>query len=320
MSGEIDGVLVPALGRHGERLVATRIEPGVGLRLATHNFCDPCTWWHESVGVVAGACTNSGDDLTYTVDGMANDWIIDLSHKRLTFEDAITEDTVPPGGVAVANLVPTVLQDGVPLAQALEGDESDPDRYTLNYGNTTWKPQGDPAVVFAVARNPAAVITLSYRKAVGSGFIFDPPTGKRWVFEDAEVDHTSDLNMNAAFVTEVSGSKTDNPPNGTAGTLAVLGGRRYNNVRDFHTMARGFRGPLPANLGVIGGVPVEAWTWEWKFMRADEFYDSLNYRDTSGEPDEYTWNQVRAYVDGDQPYPGHYMTLTYYGQESDEDS
>lgn len=317
---ETEGVIVGALGRHGESIVVNRVEPGAGLRLATHNYCDPCTWWQESEGVIAGACTNSGDDLTYTADGMASGWIIDLRHKRLTFENTITDATTPPGGAPLANLVPTVLQDGVPLSQSLEDDASDPDRYTLNYGNTTWKAQGDPAVVFGVARDPAVVVTLSYRKAAGSGFTFKPPGGKRWVFEDAELDHTEDLDMNAAFATEVYGSKSDNPPDGTAGTLAVLGGRRYNNVRDFHTMARGFRGPLPANLGVSGGVPVEAWTWEWKFMRADEFYEALNYRDTNGEPDEYTWNQVRAYVESDQPYPGHYMTLTYYGQESDEDS
>lgn len=317
---ETEGVIVPALGRHGETLVANRIEPGAGLRLATHNFCDPCTWWQESEAVVAGACTNSGDNLTYTVDGMAGAWLIDLSHSRLTFENVITEATSTPSGGTLTNLVPTVLQDGVALDEALEGDASDPDRYTLSYGDTTWKPQDDPAVIFAVARNPAVIITMSYRKAVGSGFTFVPPSGKRWVFEDAEVDHTDDLDMNKAFVTEVSGSKTDFPPNGTAGTLAVLGGRRYNNVRDFHTMARGFRGPLPAGLGVSGGVPVTAWTWEWKFMRADEFYNSLNYIDVNDDPDEYTWNRVRAYVDGDQPYPGHYMTLTYYGQESDQDS
>lgn len=310
---ETPGVAVGTLGRHGETIVAQRVEPGNGVRYVSHNYCDPCSWWQESQREQGGSTTTS-DELTYTIDGMANGWVIDARHKRFTYEDEITAQMTAPNGNTLDDLVPKVYVNGSPLDQDLEDDDADSDRYTIVYSSTG----GTPAVVFSVARQPSDVVTVDFRKADKSTYTFMPAAGKRLVFEDAEVDHTADLDMDASFRTMVYGSHSAAPPAGTGGTLQPLGGKRYNNVRDFHGAAKEFMGPLPAGLGGTGGVPVEAWTWKWGYSRADEVYSSLNYLDQNGYPTEPTWNRVCAFVEGDKPYAGHYMTITYYGQQEDQ--
>lgn len=314
MSGETPGVALGALGRHGETIVANRVEPGDGIRFVSHNYCDPCSWWQESVRQ-EGIATSTVDQLTYTIDGLENGWVIDARHGRFTYEDDVLPTTVAPNGNTMDDLIPKVYVNGTPLDQALEDHDTDPDRYTIVYSS---KGSDTPAVVFGVARQPSDVVTLDFRKADKSLYTFRPSSGKRLVFEDAEVDHTSDLDMSAPFKTMVYGSKSDAPPAGTGGTLQPLGGKTYKNVRDFHAVAKEFIGPLPANMGGVGGVPVEAWTWKWGYSRADEVFHTLNWMDQNGYPDEFTWNRVCTFIEGDQPYGGHYMSITYYGQQEDE--
>lgn len=308
---EQPGKAIGVLGRHGEQVVAQRVEPGDGFRLVSHNFCDPCTWWQGSDHEAAGACTNSGDNLTYTLDGMSSGWVIDARHHRFTYEGEITPSTVSPQGNTMTDLVPTVLLDGVELDQALEDATSGDDRYTIQYSSSD---SNTPSVTFAVARAPAVVVTMRYRKANSSEYIWAPKSGKRMVFEDAEVDHTSDLDMNATLQTTIYGSHSAL----TGGAVVPLGSKSYNRVRDFHAAAKEFMGPIPSGLGGTGGVPVDLWTWKWGYSRADEFYDTANYLDQNGYPTEATWNRASAKLVGDQPYGGTYLTVTYYGQQANE--
>lgn len=55
-----------------------------GAIVVSHNFCDPCTWYGDSVGVVDEVLTNSGDGLTFNSSKV--NWI-DMTHGRVTNEN-----------------------------------------------------------------------------------------------------------------------------------------------------------------------------------------------------------------------------------------
>lgn len=289
----------------GRLLTSPTIPSGGGFRLVTHNFCDACTWWQGSVEVV-DAPTTTGDNLSYTIDGSPR--VVDVRHGRLTFEDEISDTTVAPNGNTMTHIIPVVSVDGVPLDVSNEDADSGDDRYQLVYDAGV--------VVFSVARPSSAVVTVSYRRPDSSAYAFKPPTGKKWKFEDAEVDVSEDLDMNATFMTTAYGSHTSL----TGGSVVNVGHRTYKGMHDFQAAARRFWGPIPSGFGGSGGVSSPKWTFEWQYARSDIYYATPNYVDKNQDPEGVTYNRAECRIVGDAPYPGFFLTMTYYGQETDEEN
>lgn len=311
MPTEITGVQFPLLGPHGETVTFSNLEVGNGngLREVTHNYCDSCTWWQESSEIIAETCS-TGDQLIYTLTNASNGNIVDLRHGRLPFENQITVSTKAPNDNTLTNLVPTVLVDASPLAQSNEDADSGDDRYVIDYEAGK--------VTFSVARGGAEAITMTFRRAGSSKWTIKPPAGQFYVVEDAEVDLTSNLDINAHFVSKVFGSHTTE----TNGDIVNVFTRTYKNFHDFQAAARRFWGPIPAGFGGTGGLNTEKWTFEWQYSRADEYYDTANYLDTHGN-DKVTINYVETSIMGDMPYPSTdseraIMTVTFYGKKSEE--
>lgn len=293
---------------HGNLKTVAQIPSGIegqGFRYVSHNFCDSRTWWQDSDETVDGAMTANGSFTEYTINAQGGK-IIDLRHALMTFEDGVTDTTVSPMGKTMSNLVPTVKVNDVALDQANEDADDGDDRYTIDYVNTK--------VVFAVARQSGDTVTISCRRATTSKYIFKPPTAKKWIFEDAEVDATEDIDMVAPFSTTIFGSHTTI----TGGAVVPLGSRTYKSFHDFHAAARRFYGPIPANFGGTGGVNSPKWTFEWQYNRADEFFDTENYLDQNGHPSRVTYNYAQTQVSGDVELGGGILTVTYYGQETSE--
>lgn len=289
----------------GRLLTSPVIPSGGGFRLVTHNFCDACTWWQGSLEVV-DASTTSSDNLVYTIAGDLK--MIDVRHGRLSFEDDVTESTVAPNGNIMTYIVPVVMVNGTPLDSSNEDASEGENRYVIDYDLGT--------VSFAVERSPSDVVTVSYRASDSSAYIFKPPQGKQWKFEDAEVDVSEDINMTSPFTTILHGSHSTL----TGGAVVVLGAKTYKGMHDFQAAARRFWGPLPAGFGKEGGVNSPKWTFEWQYARSDVFYASSNFVDRNLNPDKVTYNWAECRLVGDSPYPGFFLTLTYYGQETDEGS
>jgi hypothetical protein len=286
-------------------VVANSLGTDGGVRLITHNFCDPCSWWHESTNHAAQATTTS-DQLTYDITGHAN--LIDLRHGRFTFEDDIVPATVAPNGSAMTNVVPTVLLDAVALDQALEDAAAGDDRYVIDYAAGT--------VTFAVARGGGVAVTVSFRKAGLSKFTIKPTDGKKIVLQDAEVDTSEDVDMTAKFTVDTFGSHSTL----TGGAVVSLSKRIYKKMHDFQAAARRFWGPVPSGFGGDGGVPSPKWTFEWQYNRSDALYDTPAYRDLNLGPALVTLNKVEVSIDGDTAYGGCCLTVTMYGYEADEAS
>lgn len=290
---------------HGLPLVTPRLAPGDGVRLVSHNFCDACSWWQGSTEVLAAA-TTTGDNTAYDITGQAT--LIDVRHARLTFENTVDETTVSPlTGFTQTSIIPVVYLDGVPLDQALEDDGVSVDGYTIDYEAGT--------ITFNTARGGGVAVTADFRVPGSSMYKFVPDAGKRLVFEAAEIDLSQDVDMDAPFQTVAYGSHTIL----TSGAVVPVQIRSYKNVHDFQAAANKFVGPLPAGFGGTGGVPSEKWTFLWNYQLADEFYDTPNYLDAvKGLPNEVTVNSVGLQVEGDTPYGGSVLTITYYAYQRPE--
>jgi hypothetical protein len=284
----------------GHLAVAVGMGSDNGFRKVSHNFCDPCSWWHHCSEHVAQP-TTSGDQLTYAITDHLN--LIDVRHKRLYEEHLIDNTTVAPTGTTMTNILPTVLVDAAPLDTANEDATTGDDRYTIDYET------GE--VVFAVARDGGEVITATFRKATSSKYCFKPSANKKLVLTDAEIDCSEDVDMVTGFETHVYGSHTTL----TAGNKALVSRRVYNSMHDFHAAARRFWGPLPSGFGGSGGVASPKWTFEWQYSRSDSFYDTANYRDLNIDAALVTLNYVESLLAGDTPFGGSVMTITFYGYE-----
>lgn len=260
-----EGIFFPAFDADGVQKAVYRLTRGGGYRSASHNFCDPCSWWQESVHASEVATTDDGAQTSYTIDGTAK--IVDLRHGRVTFEDVITVETVAPNGNTMDDVVPTVSVDGVAIDLANEDATSGGDRYTIDYPNRK--------IVFGVARDPNAVVTITCRRAASSRYTWVPPDNQKLSLEDAEVDVTEDIDMTASIITTGYGSHTVL----TGGQVVALETRSYKKFADFHRLAREFYGPIPGNFGGSGGYGnVNAWTFKWQYVRADVFFSTPGYR------------------------------------------
>jgi len=289
---------------HGSLYVTHRLEPGNGIRLVTHNFCDPCSWWQGSLEQV-GADTTSGDDLSFDITGHTN--IIDLRHARHVFEETIDETTVSPidGVTLMSSVVPVVYIDGVPLDQALEDADAGADRYTIDYETGT--------VVFAQA-HAGVTVTVDCRTAYSSMFMFRPTAGNRLVFNAAEIDLSRDVDLNRAVQTVAYGSHSIL----TGGAVLPVQVRNYKTVHDFQAAANEFIGPLPPGFGGAGGIASEKWTFLWRYELADEFYSTPNLLDSIRLINKLTANHVGIKTSDDQPLGGSVLTITYYAFEKGE--
>ena len=148
--------------------------------IGTHNFCDPCTWFGDSIRVEE-ALTDSGDGLTYTSE---RPYWIDMVSGRMHNDDLwvqIQRDLNPsdPHGYQVV-----VKVDGV-VQQMREPFETSGGDYTVNFAEGT--------VTFFDA--PSGVVTATYNYAAGSTFYVRPFPGTSLFIEATWCVTTNDVVM-----------------------------------------------------------------------------------------------------------------------------
>jgi hypothetical protein len=178
-----DGSLLLAqTGRYGKEVI-----------YATHNLCDQCTWYSESLRVTDGAMTDSGDGLTFTSPHAH--WT-DLSHGKVFDEEGLIEDQKilnpgDPHGYSIE-----VKVDGVAMTQRAPFAFSGGD-YEVDYvgGRVTF-----------YASQAGKAVTASYSYANTSAWILQPLPGKTLVIEKSEVQFSADIRMEKAFIMEVYGN------------------------------------------------------------------------------------------------------------------
>jgi hypothetical protein len=178
-----DGIPIVTLEtrlQDGTAVVATAPRTGTSMVRATHNFCDRCTWYGDSVRVSDKQMTDSGDGLTWT---SGDEFWIDMVSGRVHADDTVADEQrarepLDPHGYQVV-----VKVDGQEVT-AREPLESSGGDYEV-----VWE---EGKVVFFVSQS-GKTVTASYSKAAGSTFYLRPASGEVLSIEAGEADFSDDL-------------------------------------------------------------------------------------------------------------------------------
>jgi len=172
----------PAVAADSDGVPLASVTPRLGneLILASHNFCDPTSWYTTSDRVTDETLTDSGDGLTFT---SANTFWIDMTHGKQWDEAALCADV--GHGYAVV-----VTSDAVEMVEremyAVSGGD-----YTVDYAT------GD--VTFFSSQSGKTVVA-SYSRMVDSTFSIVPDTGKVIDVESAIARFHEDLTELSDFI------------------------------------------------------------------------------------------------------------------------
>lgn len=191
----------------------------------SHNWCDKCTWYEESVKVTNETLQDSGDGLTFISQ---NDYWIDLNHGRLSKEDFIK-----------SGYLPEVKVDGVKKIERPAFSDSGGD-FEIDYKNGT--------VTFFEAQT--GTVSVTYHYAQGSRFTIAPNNGKILRMERAEVQFSKNIDMNDSVCFEIWAYNPSDPPN----KIMVSPADVFKTVRDFIDDATGCYPEIPAFGGTKRGL------------------------------------------------------------------
>lgn len=183
----------------GTPKTAPGIRLGKEVIYATHNFCDPCTWYSESKRVTEQSLTDSGDGLTWTSPD--SNWI-DMTHGRVFDEEGIIEDQVifnpgSPHGYGVVIETSTDSGSTWNLMTQREPFASSGGDYTVNYAAGT---------VTFTSSQAGNLVRASYSKSGSSAWVVRPLEDRVLTIEKAEIQFSANVTMTSTIVMEVYGT------------------------------------------------------------------------------------------------------------------
>lgn len=175
--------------------IATYEPEGDASTIITHNFCDKCSWYQDSVHVTDGSMSTS-DNLVFT---SAHEYWIDLNHGRMYGEHAIN---------ATGTYTPVIKVDGTTVTTG----------FTIDY----------PAGTVTFDTEQTGTVTASYYYATTSYYTLRPKSGKILSIKAAEIQFSYDISLTSPFVFE---GWIDHP---TYGLIPVPGTSiKYKNAKDW---------------------------------------------------------------------------------------
>jgi len=169
----------------GNPILSTAPRIGSEVIYATHNFCDPTSWYSTSVRVDDEAATDSGDGLLWN---LANTNIIDMQHGKVLDEESLCAEHDHKYDVLVT--VDAVEQTRRPSFANSGGD------YTIDYEAGT--------ITFESSQAGKAVL-VGYSYSTSSSFKMAPSPGKVLDIESAEAQFSQDVGYNDTILFEVTG-------------------------------------------------------------------------------------------------------------------
>jgi len=176
---------------------------GSSKNIITHNFCDQCTWYQESIAVTEKVISPKVENV-YDVYLMGNVNIIDVYHGRITLENTISSRSTYRPVVKVNDVIKT--------------EDSD---YTINYE------LGE--ITFISPLTSQDIVKTSYRKAGNSTYTFGSITGKKLKIVHAEVQFSINLDVQKTPIYfDAYGYDPQNPPN-----KILYKRNEYNNAKDY---------------------------------------------------------------------------------------
>lgn len=275
-----DGIPLVSLHGNANEVQVVGRQDGTDLIRASHNLCDPCTWYHQSKRTTETLTNPSGDDVTFESQ---NSNLIDLTHGRIHSEDKIRAAESSGHGYGVVVRVDGVEQTPRPPFSNSGGD------YEVDYEAGT--------VTFFSAVTGTVEADYSYED--GSEWVLQPEPGKIIEINSAEAQFSSncDIKDTIHFIIEV--------PDGQGGYITV-GSQLYQTYGQFVDEARGAYPVIPPLPGDRGSSS-EIYGFPFQYSAVRLLKSSLGMR-------------LRIGLDNDQAFTGDRCTTTFYTTSYDEDA
>lgn len=267
--------------------------------VGSHNFCDPCSWFGDSVRLEGDALTDSGDGLTFTSSHV--NWI-DMVTGRMHNDDMwclIQKILNPldPHGYQVIVKVDGIVKTPCPPFTETGGD------YWIDW---------DAGNVVFLAPQTGKDVAASYSYATTNTFYLRPMPGTILAVEDAECDVSSDVEM----TTDIAYSAWH-----FDGTEYVRDMEaRYKRAREINVEARGCY-PVFQPIGASAAHKQIADIKEFRRKSRGMKYSN------QGAPFQYStvkWlraaalQEVRVYTKDSLPFDGEHVSITFYCTERSE--
>jgi hypothetical protein len=223
----------------GQPIVSQIVKPSFGSRawVFSHNFCDKTTWYADATRVVDEA-VGTGDGIE-TEFSLANEYVIDMSHGKLTNEDY----TFPSATQTGDSFIPEVKVNDVTLTETpFDGDDAD---YSINY--TT----GTITFVVPPANGHDIVVSYFYSPPNSGSIVYvRPDPGKVIHINSIDIDLSADIEINDTLISCVY---TYNPYLGAPPEKFEYPGSRayYKRIWDYYAYSSGAFPAMPP----MGGSP-----------------------------------------------------------------
>jgi hypothetical protein len=272
-------------------LVANAAREGNETIYASHNFCDPTTWFGDSVRTTE---VLSGSGTVFSSSYV--NWI-NMEYGKVLDEEGWKEDVSHAYQVVV---VAADVTRSMREPYATSGGD-----YTVNYESGS--------ITFVSGTYSANQVTASFSYANGSTFYIKPFPYKKLDIEEVEAQFTKDIIMNDTIVFGVFGYVQVFAPQyweGLGGPLPTnykieLKTQKYKTISQLVDEALGSYPVVPAIGGSQRGFTNEMYGFPFRYGTVRTLYDSYGL-------------EVRVYNKNHIPHSGERVTATFYCVASDE--
>jgi len=301
----------PPTAPDGAPVVEARPPSGFRFLRHSHDFCDPTTWYQNSLSATEAMST--ADQVVYTLPNPRI--IVDMTHGKITEEDdrVVEDPTLVPtvtvdsgsGPVGVVESSPDSIEAGAP-----DGD------FVIDYATGT--------IEFHAARDPSDIVHMSYRWVDPEGvpdascITIKPPDGYDVTLKKVEMEFSKDAILNGTTVFETYGAVEffapslwdGNTPPGPlpTGTQIPIAKNVYKTMKDFE---RESQGVLPERDAIGGagwrGSPGPKVTMVWPYRD-----DATSILRSSQKM------EIRAYIVGNKAHAGTGGVFAVYGTKTKE--
>lgn len=268
---------IPFVGLKNEdsiNLISSEPRTGKELILVTHNFCDPTTWYTDSVRIENDALIDSGDGYSWTSSHI--NWI-DMTHGKLFDEDSIILEVEH-------NYTVIIKVDGYEKQQREPFFNNGGD-YDVNYETGT-------ITFFENQAGKNVIATYSYEN--GSTWKLIPLEGKRIDIEQAEAQFSSDVILNDSIVFDIYVYNPFDLPNKVLYNRAI-----YKKMTNFIDEAIGSFPVVPAIGGPIRGTANSVYGFPFRYGTVRKILASQGV-------------ELHVKLKNDIPFDGEFATATFY--------
>lgn len=284
-------IVVPR-ANDGKDIVTLWPTQGSKITFITPNWCDKTTWYYRAERVVDEAATV---DTPYTIYRLANTYVIDTCHGKISGEDYLKD--------ANNNSYRVIVK-----VNGITKTETDPHTgsgdYSIDYA------QGKITFTSALTSNDIVLVTYHY--ATNSEFIISPAQGKVLQIRKLEVQFSQDIELTDSVFFQPYGpveiwapQLVDNPY--PAGTMLPLGEPDVmKTMMDYINDANGAFPSLPP-LGGNGwrGTQIPVHVFQWDYQAVTDLSSAKGV-------------QIKLYLEHDIPFGGTVATATMYCLSEDE--